>query len=105
MSSKRSTKSTFWQQHVLKYKASGQSRPVYCRRHGLKLHQLAYYVCIYNKKLASQEGGFARVVVAEPAGPASHARLMISGGMSLEFDSGADPAWVARLIAAVGGRP
>ena len=106
MASKRPSKATFWRQHVAKYRASGQSRADYCRQHGLKLHQLAYHVGVRNKQAPIGESAFAQVVVASPPMPhASTARLLVGGGVAVEFDSGCDPTWVARLVAAVGGRP
>lgn len=105
MASKNSSKGAFWREHVLKYKASGLRRSEYCRKHGLGLHQLAYQVGLYNKGSAAEPSSFAKVLVAEPpAAPRqTGARLLLGGGMAIEFDAGSDPDWVARFIAAVGG--
>lgn len=105
MASKSSGKAAFWWRHITRYKASGQSRAEYCRKHGLKIHQLAYHVGVHNKLAGTDQSSFAEVVVADV--PSTHrgtaARLVMAGGAALEFEAGADPAWIAGLIAAVGG--
>lgn len=105
MASKKSGSTVFWRQHISKYRASGQTRAEYCRQHGIKLHQLAYQVVQHNK-MGPEESGFAKVAVTDaPVAPCrSGARLLVGGGIAVEFDAGTDPAWVARLVAAVGGR-
>lgn len=105
MATKRSSKATFWWRHVTKYKASGQSRAEYCREHRLKIHQLAYHVRQLNKQVGRDQNPFAKVKVADT--PSVHrsaaARLVLVNGVAVEFENGADPAWIARLVAAVGG--
>lgn len=105
MASKRSSKAAFWWRHVTKFKASGQSRAEYCRERGLKIHQLAYHIGVHNKQAGRDQSPFAQVVVADV--PSTHrggsARLVTPSGVAVEFDAGADPAWIARLVVAVGG--
>ena len=101
--------SAIWQQHLDKFRASGLSRVAYCREKGLKVHQLAYQLDRSGKTKEPGKAAFARVVVPEPtlaaATRAPTARLCFGGGVALELDSGADPAWIAQLIVHVGGRP
>lgn len=107
MASKKPDK-TFWLQHIARYKASDLTRAAYCREHGLKIHQLAYHFYQTGKARATDKGSdFARVVLAKspPSASARGARLLMDGKIALEFDAGVDPAWVACLVAAVGGRP
>jgi len=105
MQIKNSDQITFWQQHLDQYRSSNLSRSAYCREHGLKLHQLIYHIRQGSNKTAPVNG-FAKVVVKNPpsAARSGSARLLI-GDVAIELDSGIDPTWVARLIAAVGGRP
>jgi len=101
-----SSKASFWRHHVMKYKASGQTRIEYCRHHGLKVDQLAYRIGQYNRDEPSESNGFAQVVVAESPS-INHtgcARLIVSSGVVIEFSAGTDPGWIARLVLAVGGR-
>ena len=105
MASKKSDKAVFWRQHISKYRASGQTRAAYCRQHGLKLHRLAYHVG-KQSKVGLSGSSFAEVAIADVPVQTGRggARLLVGGGVAVEFDAGTDPAWVARLVAAVGGR-
>lgn len=107
MASKNSGKAAFWREHVVRYKASGQTRVEYCRKHGLMFHQLAYQIGLHNKRTPDEQSSFSQVVLADAptTGYRSGARLLVGGGLTVEFDTGTDPAWVARLVTAVGGRP
>lgn len=106
MTTKGIDRAAFWQQHCAAFQASGLSRKSYCSEHGLKLHQLSYQLDRISK-LTKDVGKsvFARVVTSDPK-PASGrvaARLVFGGGVALELDSGADPSWIAQVIAQVGG--
>lgn len=103
----------FWQGHFENYRASGLSRPAYCREHGLKAHQFIYQLKQSKRNVPKVDdpkgktSGFAAVVVSTPkatslAAQNSAARLVISEGASLEFSSAMDPRWVARFIAELG---
>lgn len=109
MAIKNSDRAAFWQQHLDKFRTSGLSRGAYCREHGLKVHQLGYQLDRAGKTKAASKGAFARVVAAEPAAKVAArsvaARLCFGRDVALEIDAGTDPAWIARLIAHVGGRP
>ena len=59
---------------------------------------------------APEPGPFARVTIQPPPAlptptPRSCARIVVGSGTILEIDSGVDPAWVARLLSAMGGQP
>lgn len=106
MAVKNSDQRAYWQQHLEGFRASGLSRSAYCREHGLKVHQLAYQLNRGGKAKAAGQAAFARVVAAAPVEVAASncaARLIFGGGVSLEVTPGADPAWMACLIAHVGG--
>ena len=104
----KSDQATFWQQHVGKFKASGQSRAAYCREQGLKDHQLAYHLGqLVKGKGPVHASSFVQVAVAEAPPPPSTrpscVRLVVGRSAAMEFDTSVDPVWVARLVAAVGG--
>ena len=107
MASKTFDQSAFWHQHTGKFLASGLSRNAYCREHGLKIHQLTYQLARRGKGVVASSGAFAQVSAVDvpPVSARSGcARLLIGGTAALEFDTGVDPAWVARLVQAVGVR-
>ena len=59
---------------------------------------------------AAEPGPFARVTIQPPPAlpaptPRSCARIVVGGGAVFEIDSGVDPAWVAKLLSAMGGQP
>ncbi|MDQ3232481.1 MAG: hypothetical protein M3Q07_11720 [Pseudobdellovibrionaceae bacterium] len=103
MTSNKSPSTASWQQHISDQRKSGKSRKSYCETHGLKLHQFNYYLRSIdaNRKRTS---AFSRVLVSEPpvhqpASTASAARLVLDKNMVLEFGDGADPEWIARVVA------
>jgi hypothetical protein len=106
MATKTTDRATFWDRHRKNFHASGLSRRAYCREHGLKVHQLAYQLGRAGKqRAATGKAAFARVVATDPGavGAKGAARLCFGDGVALELDCGADPAWIAQVIAAVGG--
>ena len=107
MISKNPNQNIFWQEHLDKYRASGQPRSKYCRENGLKVHQLAYYIGRRSIGGASKKNVFARVV-SPPTVPQPPkrfaARLMFAGGVVLEIEPGTDPVWLSGIITHVGGR-
>src|SRR3989338_6256847 len=101
MTSKNPDQAAFWQQHVDAQKISGLSRRAYSLKHGIKEHQLIYYIGRCEKQ-TSTKTAFAQVVVAEPPEQASVdksvVRLVFNSKLVLEADSNTDPKWVAQLI-------
>jgi hypothetical protein len=104
MAIKTPDRAAFWQQHRENFRASGLTRSAYCREHGLKLHQLGYQLDRAGKTPAAK-AAFARVALAPPVAVARTvaARLCFGGDVTLELDAASDPAWIAQVIAAVGG--
>ena len=105
MAIKTPDRAAFWRQHLKDFQASGLTRGAYCRQHGLKLHQLSYQLDRAGKRPADKSA-FARVALAAPvaAGRPVAARLCFGSEVALELGTGSDPAWIAQVIAAVGGR-
>ncbi len=106
---KKGERKMFWHRHVSAFRASGQTRVAYCREHGLKAHQLDYRLNRAGKRVSASKSAFARVITAEVPAPAvpkaAAVRLCFRDGMVLELEAGIDPAWIARLIAHIRGRP
>jgi len=103
MALKESRQSAAWQQHIKSHQESGLSRPEYCRKHGLKLHQFTYQIQRLQKPSnAAKPCAFARVVVNEAIVSANSlpfsARLVLASGMCIELSPAADPAWIAKLL-------
>ncbi len=93
---------TFWHQHINRARESGLGRAAYCREHGLRAHQLAYW----QKRLAGVHANpFVRALVVQESesrrGPG--ARFAFASGVVLEIDVGSDPRWVADIAAAMRG--
>ena len=76
------------------YRASGQTRPVFCREHGLSVSTLAYWVTRKNKA-DRPAGGFTELISSSPTGPLLE--LTYPNGVRLAVES-ADLGLVARLI-------
>lgn len=107
MAVKKSELSNNWAHHIEQFRASGMTRVAYCHEHGLKVHQLGYYIGRANRsKHQDKKGTFARVAIAglTPARWAGGARLCFGNGVSLEVEASPDPIWIAQVIAAVGGQ-
>jgi hypothetical protein len=98
------TSSAFWPQHLKAFSASGLSQAEYCRREGLKAHQLAYQLKQSSKAtggLRVAPAGFARVLPA-PVPDSEPATCRPCGGaVALFFGTSADPAWAAKLLASI----
>jgi len=108
MLSKATDHPAFWRLHIDKFHASGLSRAAYCRGQGLKTHQLAYQLAAKSQSQNLAKSSFAQVVVmdgAPPGGTRGCARLLVGGATALEISDDLDPAWVARLVLAIGCRP
>lgn len=98
------TRSAFWPQHLKAFSASGLSQAEYCRREGLKAHQLAYRLKHTSKGAAvlpAAPPGFARVLPAPMPVPEPPSRHYFGGAMALFVSASADPAWSAKLLASI----
>lgn len=89
-----------WREHIARQAESELSKPAYCRKYGLKIHQFYYY----QRKVGSnppRNSGFAKVVVnksSEPNLDTSGIRLFIGRDLCLAMDAGSNLSWVAGLI-------
>jgi hypothetical protein len=100
----------FWRNHVRSWRASGMSQLGYCRLHGLKSHQLHYYIHEDdrqpNKAEAAGEIASSRreklflPVKLEPVTRVSM-RVTLENGVSIDFGSGSDPVWVGRVLGSI----
>lgn len=106
MTSGKSEPNISWARLIAAYRASGQSKVVFCQERGIKVHQLAYYIKLQNKHIPSKSSNFARVSVTKPENPTpsekSMARLKLSSGATIDFTVDTDPVWAARLISHLG---
>jgi hypothetical protein len=97
----------YWRGLIARWRASGQSVPAFCAAH--RVSQATFYS--WRKRLAvrsphattpgPQAPTFAPVrVVPDPT-----ADVLLPTGLVVRVAVGADPAAVARLVAALGGAP
>ncbi len=106
MTGGKSESNISWARLIAAYRASGQSKVVFCQERGIKVHQLAYYIKIQNKRVPPKNNAFARVAVSKSeystASEKPMARLKLSDGTTIDFTLDADPVWAARLISHLG---
>lgn len=90
----------YWREHVLAWRASGQTQRAYCALHNLKPHGLSYW------QLRLQAPGQARSVpltlvparVSPEAGsPVHRVSLHSPTGWRLEFTTLPPPTWLSEL--------
>lgn len=99
MKMKRYETCAAWADHLKKWRQSGLTRLEYCRKSGVKDHQLRYWA----GRLAmggSKPTAFAKAIV-DPAPVASAsgggARLVLPGGAAIEFSATVEPSWIGRV--------
>ena len=96
------TSSASWSQHIKAFLGSGLSQSEYCRREGIKTHQLAYRLRSASKTASSLPAappGFARIVSAPVSEPAFSGGR--GGAVALLFNTSVEPAWAAKLLASI----
>lgn len=82
MTGTRAKKRATWAKHVSAWRASGQTPTGYCRRHNLKVHQLTYWVRVFEEA--------PEVVPATPSKfiPVQLASSSMSAGLTLHLTNG-----------------
>ena len=94
----------FWRDLIDRWKASGQSVAAFCAAHGVS--QATFYA--WRKRLAARTPSTARTAPAFAAVrvvPDATAEVILPTGLIVRVPVGADPAAIARLVAALGGAP
>lgn len=87
----------YWQGHVQRWRASGQSKQAYCRDHGLKPANL-YRWCAKLGDGQSQRPRFVPLQLPLLAGNGYVMELALGGGRVLRIGADADPRWVSQLV-------
>lgn len=101
----------FWEPHVNRVQASGQSVVGYAREHELSSHSLGWWKRRLRVELAAPladpserlHPSFVAVQVAAPVSAGSLATLRLGGGVSLELTQWPDVNWLAALSQANAG--
>jgi hypothetical protein len=106
---RRADREQYWRDTIAAWKASGQSISAFCAGRGVA--QATFFT--WRRRLASRDPApcpaapaaaipsFAAVrVIPDPT-----IELVLPGGLVVRVPAGADPAAVARLVAALGGAP
>lgn len=98
----------YWQAHLERWRASGESQSAYSRRHGLRANQLSYWHCREQRlndeartpplSAPSASGGFVPVQVVAPAEPEALA-VRLPNGVVIEGITPANLSVVGSLIA------
>jgi hypothetical protein len=104
-----SSREQFWQDTITAWKASGQSVRAFCAARGL--NEATFYA--RRRELADQvpptlsgtPSGPSPTFAAVRVVPDPTLEVVLPAGLILRVPVGADPAAVARLVAALGGQP
>src|SRR5262245_28510203 len=97
----------FWRDLIDRWKASGQPVAAFCAAH--RVGQASFYA--WRQRLAARDPGPAAPAPPAPAFaavrivPGPTAEVVLPSGLVVRVPVGADPAAVARLVAALGGAP
>jgi transposase len=99
----------FWRDTINAWKSSGQSVRAFCAARGLT--EATFYA--RRRELAHREppttsgtpSGCSPTFVAVRVVPDPTVEVVLPTGLVLRVPAGADPAAVARLVAALGGQP
>ena len=97
----------YWRDLITRWKASGQTVAVFCAAH--RVSQATFYS--WRKRLATHGPDTATPAPPAPTFapirvvPDPTAEVIFPSGLVVRVPVGADPAAVARLIAALGGAP
>ena len=88
-----------WAAHVAAWQSSGCSQAQWCREQGLALASFGYW---RRKLRAETVPALLPIHLASPSpAPAPAIEIRLAGGISLSVP-GADPAWLADLLHALG---
>lgn len=82
-----------WSARVAEFKASGQSVPAWCEDHGLKPHQLRYW--LRKEKESSKPTEW---IPLNPAGSSETAVTLRVGHIALEVRPGFDPNLLLSVV-------
>lgn len=98
-----------WEAHSKAMAESGLSRAEYCRKHGVDYGRLFRW---QQRQAKTRSKPKARAFVRARPAPTSQpksvdgargARLVTPSGAALEFHPSADPRWIGRVLAELGG--
>jgi hypothetical protein len=100
---------SIWRSHLNQVKKSGVGQAEYCRRYGLKPHQLSYWKGRI-KKMEGVQGlsnpeNLSGPFVSVSTGPAvsTQFKIILPSGGQLIFDRPPEAKWVAELLGLAGG--
>ena len=87
--------------HIEAFRAGGLTRAAFCRRHGLKLHQLIYWKKPYDKSRSAPVNRVGATLPRAMAPASTALRVVVGSGRRIEVDRGFDPVTLAQLIHAL----
>lgn len=106
----RVEKKQFWQLHLEACQSSGQSKPSYCKEHGLSINRFRYWqskLLSGDKEDASiiERQDFLEVTVCEPAVPDSEIKTTITirtpAGLEVDIPSNSQGALFTKVFKAL----
>jgi transposase-like protein len=87
-----------WERIVAEFQRSGATQGVYCRRRGVALSTLQYWIRKLRNTHAGPEVRLLPVRVEHAADRAIEARV---GDVALRFEAGTSPAYIAAVLQAL----
>jgi hypothetical protein len=97
----------FWRDLIARWRASGQTVAAFCAAH--RVSPATFYA--WRKRLTARSAGPTRPAPPTPTFapvrvvPDPTAEVILPTGLVVRVPVGADPAAIARLVAALGGAP
>jgi len=97
MGVKRGSKAQLWSKRIAAFEGSGLSRRAWCRRKGLNLATMRYWISRLPKS------GLARVpiVVARDETGVADVEITLRSGLRVRTPRGTDASWLADLVRAL----
>jgi len=89
-----------WEQRIADYRASGLSRAKWCQQHGLKVHQLKYWLKRIEESNATPNPStkWASVVMADASFSEEDSIQVKIGECSIEVKQGFNPSLLADVV-------
>lgn len=95
----------FWQRMILAHEVSGLSQRAFCEHHKLKHSSFQYWLSLLRKEKRSQSDqstALVQVQLSPSESSSTSIEARLRNGVALHFSEGTNPAYLSRLISALG---